>query len=137
MTRRQMRESCFILLFEHCFTQYTPDELIELAEETPEVSIDKTVIAYFQGILERQDSIDEMILRHLKNWSLSRLSKVSLCLLRLAVYELCAVSDLDPAIVINEAVEIAKTYSTQDDASYINGVLGAVVKELHPEMAES
>lgn len=54
---------------------------------------------------------------------------MALSLLRLAVYELCILKEIEPAIAINEAVEIAKLYSTQEDANYINGVLGAVVRE--------
>ena len=55
---------------------------------------------------------------------------MALSLLRLAVYELCILKEIEPAIAINEAVEIAKLYSTQEDANYINGVLGAVVREM-------
>lgn len=129
MTRRQMRENCFILLFERAFTEYTTEELFALAAECDEVELNNTVRQYYTEITERLSEIDEIIARNLKNWSMDRISKVSLSLMRLAVYELCVLQEVDPAIAINEAVEIAKTYSTQEDANYINGVLGAVVRE--------
>ena len=128
MTRRQMRENCFILLFERVFTEYTPEELFTLAEECGEVRLNNTVKQYYLGIMENLPEIDAIITQNLKNWSLGRLSKVSLSLLRLAVYELCVLKEVEAPIIINEALEIAKEYSTQEDANYINGVLGAVVR---------
>ena len=130
MTRRQMRENFFILLFERAFTEYTTEDLFALAAECDEVKLNNTVRQYYTEISEHFSEIDEIIERNLKNWNLSRISKVALSLLRLAVYELCILKEIEPAIAINEAVEIAKLYSTQEDANYINGVLGAVVREM-------
>ncbi len=130
MTRRQMRENCFILLFERAFTEYTAEDLFALAAECDEVKLNNTVKQYYTEISENLSEIDGIIERNLKNWSLTRISKVALSLLRLAVYELCILKEIEPAIAINEAVEIAKLYSTQEDANYINGVLGAVVREM-------
>ena len=101
-----------------------------MADECDEVKLNNTVKQYYTEISEHLSEIDGIIERNLKNWNLSRISKVVLSLLRLAVYELCILKEIDPAIAINEAVEIAKTYSTQEDANYINGVLGAVVREI-------
>lgn len=128
MTRRQMRENCFILLFERCFSDETAEELLALAEECGEVRLNNTVRQYFTGIDESIETIDRIIEENLKNWSLARLPKVSLSLLRLAVYELCILNEIEPAIIINEALEIAKVYSTKEDVNYINGVLGGVVR---------
>ncbi|MGI5895779.1 MAG: transcription antitermination factor NusB [Oscillospiraceae bacterium] len=133
MTRRQMRENCFILLFERAFTEYTVDELFALAAECDEVTLNSTVKSYYIGISENLETIDSLIEAHLKNWNLARISKVALSLLRLAVYEICIVKEVEPAIAINEAIEIAKIYSTQEDANYINGVLGSVVRDMEPE----
>lgn len=124
-----MRESCFILLFEKCFSNYSPEEIVEIAKETEEIAVNDTVIDYFLGVEAHLIQIDEMIHKNLKNWNISRISKVSLCLLRLAVYEIYIRREVDAAVAINEAIEIAKEYSTQEDASYINGVLGAVVRD--------
>lgn len=72
-----------------------------------------------------------MIESKLKNWKLSRISKVSLSILRVAVYELKYMDDVPTNVSINEAVELAKQYANEDDYSFINGVLGAIAKELN------
>lgn len=133
MTRRQMRENCFILLFERAFTEYTAEELFALAAECNEVTLNNTVKSYYTGISENLETIDSLIEAHLKNWNLARISKVALSLLRLAVYEICIIKEVEPAIAINEAIEIAKIYSTQEDATYINGVLGSIVRDMTAE----
>jgi len=130
MTRRQMRENCFVLLFERAFTDYTPEELFALASECEEVKLNNTVKQYYNDISENLDQIDAIIGKNLKNWTIARLSKVVLSLLRLAVYELCFLKEVESAIAINEAIEIAKIYSTQEDANYVNGVLGSVVRRM-------
>ena len=130
MTRRQMRENCFILLFEHSFTDYTADELFESVEELDDFELDDTVKSYYLGITEHETEIDEIIKGNLKNWTMDRISRVSLSLLRLSVYEMCVLKTIDPPIAINEALELAKKYSTQDDANYMNGVLGSIVRGL-------
>ena len=133
MTRLQMRENCFILLFERAFVEYTPEELFALAEECDEVSLNPIVRTYYNEINNHLSEIDTIIEHNLKNWSINRISKVALSLLRLAVYEICILKEVEPAIAINEAIEIAKTYSTKEDANYINGVLGSVVRSMTAE----
>ncbi|MBQ5884160.1 MAG: transcription antitermination factor NusB, partial [Clostridia bacterium] len=74
--------------------------------------------------------IDEVISENLVGWTLQRLPKVSLAILRLAVGEIMFNEDVPTNVSVNEAVEIAKTYGTAEDASYINGVLSTIVKKL-------
>ena len=72
-----------------------------------------------------------MISKNLKaGWKINRISKVSLALLRLAVYEMLYRDDVPVSVSINEAVELSKKYTVKDDTSFINGVLGAVAKSL-------
>ena len=99
MTRRQMRENCFILLFERAFTEYTTEDLFALAAECDEVKLNNTVRQYYTEISEHFSEIDEIIERNLKNWNLSRISKVALSLLRLAVYELCILKEIETCYV--------------------------------------
>ena len=84
-----------------------------------------------KGTIEHLDEIDQLIESKLKNWKLSRISKVSLSILRVAVYELKYMDDVPTNVSINEAVELAKQYANEDDYSFINGVLGAIAKELN------
>ena len=81
-----------------------------------------------EGVVERQGRIDELIEEHASGWSLDRLPDVDRAILRMAVYELLWVDDVPDAVVIDEAVELAKTLSTDDSPAYVNGVLGGIVK---------
>ena len=81
-----------------------------------------------EGVVEQQARIDELIEAHASGWSLDRLPDVDRAILRMAVYELLWVDDVPDAVVIDEAVELAKTLSTDDSPSYVNGVLGGIVR---------
>lgn len=76
------------------------------------------------SVLREKDRIDALIEKYLVNWTLERLSRVDLSILRLAVYELVFRKDIPAAVAINEAVELSHIYSTEESGSFINGVLG-------------
>ena len=130
MTRHQMREAAFLLTFERISNTDSIDSVIETAKECETVEIDDRVIAWVTGIDEKKAEIDARIEKHLKNWTLSRISKVSLAVLRVAVYELLFVEDMETNVSISEAVKIAQDYSTKEDVSFVNGVLSGVAKSL-------
>ena len=81
-----------------------------------------------EGAVEQHTRIDELIEEHASGWSLDRLPDVDRAILRMAVYELLWVDDVPDAVVIDEAVELAKALSTDDSPSYVNGVLGGIVR---------
>ena len=84
-----------------------------------------------KGILEHSEEIDEHISSNLKKgWKISRISRVSYAIMRLAIYEMLYVDDVPTSVSINEAVELAKKYSMPDDSAFVNGVLGSVAKAL-------
>jgi N utilization substance protein B len=85
-------------------------------------------IRLVEGSVEQRARIDELIEEHASGWSLDRLPDVDRAILRMAVYELLWVDDVPDAVVIDEAVELAKTLSTDDSPAYVNGVLGGIVK---------
>ena len=80
-----------------------------------------------EGVVEQSTRIDELIEEHASGWSLDRLPDVDRAVLRMAVYELLWVDDVPDAVVIDEAVELAKSLSTDDSPAYVNGVLGAIL----------
>ncbi len=85
----------------------------------------------FKGIkviTNNMEEIDKIILNSLKGWSLNRLAKIDLAIMRIAVYEMKFRSDIPNEVAINEAVEIAKKFSTEDSYKFINGVLGNIVR---------
>ncbi len=83
------------------------------------------------GTLENVKAIDELIGRHLQHWSMDRLKKVDLAILRTAVYSLMFQRDIAAQITIDEAIEIAKEYGAEESFRFINGVLDAAWKELN------
>ena len=80
-----------------------------------------------EGVAEHAARIDELIDTHASNWSIDRLPDVDRAILRMAVFELLWADDVPDAVVIDEAVELAKTLSTDDSPAYVNGVLGAIL----------
>ncbi len=126
MNRKTARENVFILIFERCFREDSVEDIITDAIEARDFEYDDYVETVFKGICEKTVELDTAISSHLKGWSIQRISKVTLSLLRLAVFEMLYIEDIPIKVSINEAVEIAKKYSTQDDAAYINGVLGSI-----------
>lgn len=80
------------------------------------------------GVLERQGELDGRIEKYLVNWTLERLSRVDLAILRLAVYEIFFREDVPEAVAANEAVELSRRFSTDEAGSFINGVLGNIIR---------
>lgn len=83
-----------------------------------------------RGTLEHRDELDEHIRKHVKNWELHRIAAVDRNILRLAIYEMLHREDIPPVVSINEAVDIAKKFSTQDSGKFVNGILDKVKGEL-------
>lgn len=84
-----------------------------------------------RGALEHREAIDDQIKKHVKNWELHRIAAVDRNILRLAIYEMLHRDDIPPVVSINEAVDIAKKFSTQDSGKFVNGILDKVKCELN------
>ncbi len=131
MTRSEAREQAFIVLFEKIFDEEsTISEIIENAQEAELIKINGFANTLLLKIEENLDKIDDSIKNNVKGWAVQRLPKVSLAILRLAIGEMMFVEEVPVGVSVNEAVELTKKYGTEDDASYVNGVLGAVAKSL-------
>ena len=83
-----------------------------------------------RGVLEHRDAIDEQIKKHAQNWELHRIATVDRNILRLAIYEMLHREDIPPVVSINEAVDIAKKFSTHESGKFVNGILDKVKSEL-------
>jgi N utilization substance protein B len=83
-----------------------------------------------RGTLQHRDAIDEHIKKHVKNWDFSRIAAVDRNVMRLAIYEMLHREDIPPVVSINEAVDIAKKFSTHDSGKFVNGVLDKIKGEL-------
>ena len=130
MQRTAMRELAFKLVYE---MEVQKDEnQIDIFLENNEIT-DEIVIEYLKdiqkGIIEHSEEIDNLIKNNLKeNWSLNRISKIDLSLIKIAIYEMIY-KNLPYKVAINEVVELAKKYADDSAPVFINGILASVVKE--------
>ena len=130
MQRTAMRELAFKLVYE---MEVQKDEnQIDIFLENNDIT-DEKVIEYLKdiqkGIIEHSEEIDNLIKNNLKeNWSLNRISKINLSLIKIAIYEMIY-KNLPYKVAINEVVELAKKYADDSAPVFINGILASVVKE--------
>jgi transcription antitermination factor NusB len=102
-------------------------------ENDPDDFVCKLALDWSKGTWENLAQCDELIVASTMKWKLSRLSPVDKSILRLAVYQLKFCPDIPPRVVINEAIELAKKFSTEKSPPFVNGVLDAVLKKLNAE----
>ncbi len=129
LSRKNARENLFILVFEKSFNNDTAVEILDTAISVRDFEVDEYIKSAFLGINDNLEEIDSIITENIKGWKKERISRVALALLRLAVYEIISIPDIPASVSVNEAVVLCKKYATQEDASFINGILGAVVKK--------
>lgn len=127
MTRREIRENVFMMLFRVEFhDQDEMDEQISLFEDEL-ASLREKDMTYIKdkcnSIFEKIDEIDSSVNEVSSGWKTSRMSKVDLSIIRLAVYEIKYEEEIPFKVSINEAVELAKKYGTDDSPSFVNGIL--------------
>ena len=132
MNRTAMRELAFKLVYEIEVQKEESEESINIFLENNEIT-DEDVENYLKnvvkGLKEHSSEIDELISKNLKdNWSLNRISKINLSLIKLAIYEMLY-AEVPFKVAINEVVELAKKYADDSAPVFINGILASVVKE--------
>lgn len=130
MSRRKSREQAFVFLFESTFGLQSMDEIMTNAELIREETVEPFTKELFEGTLDKQNLLDEYIEKNLNGWNKDRLSRTAISILRLAVFEMMFVDDIPLNVSINEAVELAKKYSTKQESAYINGVLASIGKSI-------
>ena len=128
MTRRESRETAFALLFENTFSEEGIDSVIADAKEAETLSPDDFAVSLAIGTVANMAEIDGKIAEASHKWSVQRLSRVSLSVIRLAVYEILFEDAIPVSVSINEAVELAKKYGGTEEAAFVNGVLGGIAK---------
>ena len=133
MRRSKVREHIFKMLFSIGFDAADADEQIELyLEQVEEASEEERgyMRKKVKDIAAHEEEIDAMINEHTTGWKTGRMNKVDLSVLRLAVYEMKWDDEVPVGVAINEAVELAKTFSSDEAPSFINGVLGKIARSL-------
>ena len=137
MTKRECRESAFILLFEASLREDTPEELYRIAEELDEPPLNDRVKSLVEGVLAHMEEIDGIIASYSKTRAVSRIARVNLILLRMAIYELLYCPEVPVNVAVSEAIGISEKYTYQEDTAFINGVLGAYSRSLPPRTQEN
>ena len=139
MSRAFAREDAFKLVFEMEITKIDSESAISYLYKTVEKKNEmwaqefvsapnrKYIEEIVRGVEEKCDFLIDIITPTLKDWTISRISKVDLALLKLAVYEIYFIEDIPEKVSVNEAVKLAKTYGGKESASFVNGVLGTIL----------
>ncbi len=142
MSRKKAREIALHLIFEMSFQERTAEELLEeqLDEElmgsiAGDIALyagkltdseSAYIISAVKGVAAHREELDTAIAENARGWSMKRLSKMTTALLRLALYEMRYVEDVPIGAAINEAVELAKAYESEEAGAFINGILGTI-----------
>ena len=132
MQRTKMRELAFKLMYEIEIQKEVSDSLINNFIDSNSIT-DNEAIEYLKdivyGIESHKEEIEPLISQNLKeNWTLSRISKINLSLLKIAIYEMLY-KDLPYKVAINEVIELAKKYADDSSPIFINGILASIVKQ--------
>lgn len=148
MSRTKAREIALHLIFEMGFQQFEDENLNNRLDESIMASISGDIAVYagklsdqqtqyirsvVKGVAGSLEELDRTIEAYSKGWKLNRLSRMTSAVLRLAIYEMRYVDDVPVGAAINEAVELAKVYDTDEAAAFVNGVLGSVARAEFPD----
>ena len=127
-TRRKAREKALQMLFQLDFHGKDVEAIFATFWKANPVGqkVQDFAELLVRGTFAHQESIDRMIASTIENWTLKRLASVDKAILRFATYELMYVADIPPNVTINEAVEIAKSYGTEESGRFVNGVLDRI-----------
>jgi N utilization substance protein B len=130
-TRRQGREAALQILYLKDVSQGALDNVPEAvwSEKPLDDKIRKFAGHLSQGALAHQNDIDALIIKYAENWEMSRMAAIDRGILRLAAYELLHETDTPINVIINEALEIAKKYSTSESSKFVNGILDKIKLE--------
>ena len=132
MGRKKARDNAFKCVYQLEFMgKEKKDEILEYCYLENENSKEEKayIKEVFEKVYQNLESIDEAILENLKNWSISRIAKIDLAILRLAICEINYMDDIPVKVSANEAVELAKTYGNPDSKSFVNGVIAKIIEK--------
>jgi N utilization substance protein B len=136
MTRREARILAFSLIFEREFnSESTIEEIYECAKENREFEDNEYALSAFRGTQEHESEILSLVEENSQGWKINRISKISMSIIKLAVYEMLY-TDIPLKVSINEAVELAKAYDDEKASSFVNGVLHSIAKKSEKNIDE-
>lgn len=122
-SRRGSRKLALDILYEHELTGAKVDELLARAQKNPAYPYTEVLV---RGVIAHQSELDGTISALAKDWATDRMPVIDLCVMRMAAFEILQGGEVPAAVVIDEAVALAKIYSTEDSGRFVNGVLAAI-----------
>ena len=130
LTRRDTREAVFLLLFQNEISGNDIGETAEACVEAYDMALNNEIKNTAAAVAEKYVELDEIIGKYSEKREVSRISKVNITILRLALYEMIYCSNIPAIVSVNEAVELSKKYAEKQDSAFINGVLGNYIKDM-------
>jgi len=153
MTRANARELAVHLIYGREFTGEEPNEVVELRlnkEYYQKLSAENEVysdrpsraqLTYIDkvvtGVANRTDELNAEIQKFSIGWDISRISRLTRCVMQLAIFEILHVEDVPVGVAVSEAVRLSKKYDGDDTGAFVNGILGAFARSLHKEAEEN
>ncbi len=132
LTRREVREGAFIILYQTLFG-VDKEEICEANEEAFGLAKNEETDEIVNGVLAHDKELEEVIAKYSTTRSVARIAKINMVIMKIAIFEMKYCDRVPDAAAINEAVELAKKYAYKADSSFINGVLNAYLGELDAE----
>ena len=131
MTKHEIREAAFMILYQQETTSRTSEEIAETTAEAFDMPVNKAVMTLADNVWRKKEELDGIIGKYSPSRAVTRIAKVNLTILRIAVYELMFEADsVPPKVAINEAIELSKAYADKNDKAFINGVLNSCFKDI-------
>ncbi len=124
--RRSGRKIALDILYEHEVSGHPVEQVLARYQDQSNYAFVGTLV---NGVQEHQPQLDGLISEHSKDWAIERMPVIDRILLRIALFEILHLEEVPAPVAINEAVEMAKTYSTDDSSRFINGMLGKISAE--------
>lgn len=131
--RSQSRERALTLLYEADTKNLDGHAVLANLVDDP----DQITLLIVRGVADALPDIDQRIAKHADGWTIERMPCLDRNILRMATFELLNRLDIPPAVIMDEAVELAKTFSTDDSGRYVNGVLAAIAKEIRSQKPDA
>lgn len=134
LNRHRARQTALEILYQIEIGDVSADEALALRQWERRRPIDDLTFRIVKGVTSKKESIDRLIAESTEHWKLERLSVIDKNILRIGIYEMLAEKDIPFSVSINEAVEIAKKYGTEDSGKFVNGVIGRIAQDLREKL---
>lgn len=136
LSRSHIREAAFLLIFEKQFRDDSCEDIIESAKEADEYDFNEKAQQLFTGVTHKTEELDEIIGKLSPKRKVNRIGKVSLAVLRLAIYECLYEDSVPDNVAVSEAVNIMNKYAFENDTQFVNGVLGTFTRSRKSEESD-